>query len=95
MRFQQNSMSYGWKRLAFTGALFVSVFLLPWWVTLCIALIALFYIPSFYELILVGLYFDMIYATPQIGLFSYTYIGIMVSAVLVLFAHVMRFRLGV
>jgi hypothetical protein len=50
-------------RVALATALFVSVFLAPWWVTVWVAVaFALIYTP--YEVVIAGLLFDILYTPP-------------------------------
>jgi len=49
------------KRLAIDVALLVALFVLPWWIFALISIVLLFFIPTFYEIIFLGIFIDSIY----------------------------------
>ena len=55
----------------------LSVFVLPWWVPVILACAGLFYFDRFYEIILIGLFFDILYhsANTPFGLYGFTLIA--------------------
>jgi hypothetical protein len=53
------------KRIGIDIVLFLSVFLLPWWVTLLATLVATFLIHSFFESLVVGVLLDVLYGVPS------------------------------
>ena len=61
------------QRLVFDGALLVSIFLLPWWVTISLAVIVAFLFTA-PEIIIAGFLVDVLHATPLEGFFGFEYI---------------------
>jgi len=57
------------KRVAIDLALFLSVFLLPWWITLSLAFLLIFYFKFYFESILLAFFFDLLYS-PENFLFG-------------------------
>lgn len=55
----------------------ISPFIFPWWVPLILACAALFYFQSYYEIIFIGLIFDIVYhsASTVFGLYGFTLIS--------------------
>ena len=55
----------------------VSPFFLPWWIVFILALAALFYFDSFYEIVALGLICDVLYASSHslVGLYGFTLIS--------------------
>lgn len=53
------------KRVIFDIFLFLSVFILPWYVTLFLALIGIFIFNNFYEWLAVSIVMYALYATPN------------------------------
>lgn len=79
------------KRIFFDLLLLGAVFYTPWWVVLPLAFIGAFLFPSYYEIILVGVLFDLLYGIsthPARGV-----LGIIVA--LVLFVTARRLRQAV
>lgn len=63
-----------WKRLAFDLCLVAAVCWFPWWVSLALATAVFFTFSDFFELILVGLMIDTLYAPHQtFSVLSYKY----------------------
>ena len=52
-------------RAAADIALAGSMLFLPWWFSLALALVFFFFFKSYYELILAGLFLDMLFAPPR------------------------------
>lgn len=52
----------------------LSPFFLPWWISLILALAALFYFESYYEIVLIGFMYDVLYysANTAFGLYGFT-----------------------
>ncbi|MEX0931304.1 MAG: hypothetical protein WDZ88_00995 [Candidatus Paceibacterota bacterium] len=83
------------ERFVFYVLLFGSVLFLPWWVFFIIAIVALYRLDTFYELILFGIFADSIYATETKSVFGgYTYVYSVVSILLVFLARTLRQRIG-
>lgn len=49
------------KRIIFTAMLFVAIFIAPWWVGFIFSVIGIFYFNSYYEAIVLGILFDILY----------------------------------
>ncbi len=52
------------KRLIFNTFLFLSIFLLPWWIVLILSIIGLFIFTSFYEFIISNIIIYVLYSVP-------------------------------
>lgn len=52
-----------WLRVVLDILLFLSLILLPWWLTTLIVVALLFYFPKFYEAIFAGFFMDAVFAT--------------------------------
>jgi hypothetical protein len=52
-------------------------FFLPWWISLIAVLAAVFYFDSYYEIILIGFMYDVLYhsANTMFGLYGFTLIS--------------------
>jgi hypothetical protein len=55
----------------------LSVFISPWWVAVILACAGVFYFDRFYEIILIGLFFDILYHSTNtaFGLYGFTIIA--------------------
>jgi hypothetical protein len=53
------------KRVIFDLLLLISLFTLPWWVTVVVATGALFVFTEFYEFIVIGIVMFTVYRTPS------------------------------
>lgn len=56
---------YSWKRFFYTAWLFMSIFLLPWWVVGIFALIGIFLFHRYYEVVVIGLLMDVVFGFPD------------------------------
>ncbi|MES2436828.1 MAG: hypothetical protein V4519_02355 [Patescibacteria group bacterium] len=54
-------MSY---RILFDCILGISIFFLPWWIPFLAACIAVFFLDSFYEIVVLGVIIDSLYNAP-------------------------------
>ena len=73
------------------GAAFIMIVLLAWgywWLTLIAAVIFLFVYDSYYEIVLVGICFDALYASPQQGALDYHTHLATIAAIVLLFASI-------
>ena len=52
------------KRVIFDTVLFIAVFILPWWITIPLAIIGLFVFNDFYEFIIVGIIIFAVFRAP-------------------------------
>ncbi len=60
----------------FTGiVLFLSILFLPWWVSAVIAISAVFFFKSYYEIIAAGFLIDALYGAPRAWFFDLSVIG--------------------
>lgn len=62
--------------------LFVAVVILPWWFSLPCALFFSFYFKHYYEAILSGFVFDVLYGAPLPAFFSFSFLFTLAMAVL-------------
>lgn len=58
-------------------AILVSPFFVPWWVVLMLALAAVFWFDSYYEIVVLGMICDVLYASSHsfLGLYGFTLIS--------------------
>jgi hypothetical protein len=68
-----------------------SPFIFPWWISLILVCAALFYFKTFYEIILIGLFFDVLYHSTNtgFGLYGFT----LISCVIFVFVAQIKQRL--
>lgn len=76
-------------RLIFDGLLILSVFLLPWWCVFAIGAVVLLLSNSF-EVVLVGLLWDVLYGAPHEIFFGIRYILTVVFIVCALLGMLLR-----
>ena len=78
---------------------FIIVFLLIiygyWWLTWLLAIIFLFYFPSYYEIILWGIIYDSIYSLEIPMFYDFKYIFTVFSIVTFLLSHYVQKRLSI
>ncbi len=72
------------KRIACNLVLVTSLFFAPWWVTLALGIIATFYFSSYYEFMVVGALFDILYGVTGNIAIGYSVFGFVVSVLLFL-----------
>jgi len=60
------------KRIFVAPALFLSVFFLPWWFTVLLAIAGIFFIQNFYEVVIAGLLIDLLYGTDTALFFGFS-----------------------
>ena len=73
------------KRIFFNLLLLGAIFYAPWWAVAVIAFVGAFLFPSYYEIILAGVFFDLLYgisAHPMRGV-----LGLIVALVLFVVAR--------
>jgi len=63
---------------------FLSVLILPWWISGLFALFLIFYMKSFYEAVLAGFMLDTLYGTPTQAFFGLQFILTVSSLALVI-----------
>ena len=58
-------------------AILVSPFFVPWWIVLLLALAAVFWFETYYEIVLLGMICDVLYASSHslFGLYGFTLIS--------------------
>lgn len=76
------------KRILFTVFLFVILFSLPWWAVLLCAAGGAFFFATYYEMIVLGVLFDILYGTN--GGFAAGYGMLGLAATFVLFLIIER-----
>lgn len=71
------------KRLLFNLTIIISIILLPWWVTLLCAVAFVIFVDRYYELILFGAIYDVIYGvqTNESLMYYGTLIGIILFVI--------------
>ncbi len=72
------------KRIAANLVLVIALFFAPWWVTLTLGIIATFYFSFYYELIVAGALFDILYGVTADATFGYNVLGFLVTTVVFL-----------
>lgn len=70
-------------RISAVIGLLLGVILLPWWLELVLLLIAIWLLPRLYEVILIGLVFDLLYGVPTESWFSLRFLATIVTLILV------------
>lgn len=73
-----------YKRITCDIALILVLFYAPWWATLVLAVIATFYFSSYYEVMVLGALFDILYGSAKSSVFGYSVFGFIVSVALFL-----------
>ncbi|MEK7105827.1 MAG: hypothetical protein AAB895_00535 [Patescibacteria group bacterium] len=58
------------KRVIFDIVLFISVFTMPWWLTVILAFVGIFSFKHFYEFIIVGIVMYSLFAIPGTNFIS-------------------------
>jgi hypothetical protein len=66
-------------RVVFDIVLFLSLFIVPWWLSLSVALVGVFFFSRFYEIIIAGVVVDILYGVPQASFFGFQYISSIVT----------------
>jgi len=56
-----------YKRIMFDSALFLSLFFMPWWVTILLGVIFLYIFDSYFELLFLGFFIDVLYGKGNTG----------------------------
>jgi hypothetical protein len=74
-------------------ALFVGIFILPWWAIFPVAIICLFLFNDFYEIFAIGFIFDNLYGVTTLFWFPFTFVYISLSAILFLTVNFLKRRL--
>ena len=78
--------------VSYIGLIF-SIIFLPWWFTLFIAAIFLFYFNHYYELFIFGLFMDFLYAAPQAKYYGIVFISTALAIALIVAAELLKQRL--
>lgn len=75
------------KRIILESLLFISVISFPWWISVLFALVILFYLKTFNEIILFGLIMDIYYGrlSPTFHVMDYKITIVFIIALLVSF----------
>ena len=69
--------------------LFISILFLPWWVALAFAFVLLMLYPAF-EILIWGLFFDSLYGTPVISLYSMQYLATYLMFIMLLISFFVK-----
>jgi len=59
------------KRILINGILLLSVLFSPWWVPIFLGIVAVFLMRRFYEIVGWGIFYDLLYSTPDIAVFGF------------------------
>ncbi len=51
--------------------LFISIFTAPWWLTIALAIVSLFIIHGFYEVLIIAVLLDGFHGVPGVSFFGY------------------------
>jgi hypothetical protein len=86
-------MSKNRTRIAFNIGLIISLLYLPWWIGALIALAGAFLVEGFYEVVVYGILFDVLYGTVT-GFHGVEYTGTFFTIVVFILALVIRGRLA-
>lgn len=78
------------KRLSFDISLFLSILLLPWWISAILALAGLFLFIEYYEFILGSVFLYGLYMTPGIWVISSSFFYSLSIAIVYLVIQVLR-----
>lgn len=80
-------------RIVFHLALICSVLFLPWWMSFIFALVSVFMVERFYEVVLYGMLFDVLYGT-EFGISGIMFLGTLCTTGLFCTVLVARNRLA-
>lgn len=75
------------KRALFDITLFLTILFAPWWLALLIAIYGVFYFTFYYEVLVFGVLYDVLYGTMDSGIFGFGITGFLVSFVLFIFIN--------
>jgi len=74
--------------------LLLALLLTPWWLTFALGLVAVFVFKDFYEIIILGFCFDLLYGPGHIsGEIFRSFAGLLLSASVLLLATIIKTRL--
>lgn len=79
-------------RIVFDSLILGALFFLPWWATALASLVAVMFLPHFYEILFVGAFFDFVYR-PAPAEFPDSFLMLIGAAVLLAVATILRERL--
>jgi hypothetical protein len=71
-----------WRISLFVGLL-LGVLLLPWWLVLVASILVIWRLPFFYEAVVLGILFDLLYGVPTVGWLSLRFSATIVTLLLV------------
>jgi hypothetical protein len=74
-------------------ALFISLFIFPWWFVVVLAVIALFFFNSYYEVIFLGVIIDSLYNAPIARFHGFEFVVTIAMVLLYILAEVLKRRL--
>lgn len=79
------------NRLIFNLSIVISIMLLPWWVVLLCAVVSIIFINKYYELVIFGIIYDLIYGVSFTGINMYY--GVIFGIILFLISTKLKQRL--
>jgi hypothetical protein len=82
------------QRIVFDIFLVISLLLMPWWATLGVAFILLLYFPSFYEILFVGVFLDILYHPARL-VFPQSFLASIVCFFSLIIATTLRTRIAI
>jgi hypothetical protein len=85
--------SFMLKRITCDIALFISIFLLPWWLSISFATVLLFYFDSYIEAVIAALLLDLLYGAPLPVLFGFRFVFTISVGILFLAMEPLKKRL--
>jgi len=80
-------------RISASILLIMSVLFMPFWLSVLLVPIFMFYFSIFWEAVLIFLLSDLLYGTPLVGLWGITYISFLSSALLLLVIELLKKKL--
>jgi hypothetical protein len=80
-------------RIEIDIALFLLAILLPWWCSVVIAIIALFFFNGFVEAVILGIFLDSLYNAPVASFHGFQFIATSITLICFLTAALVKTRL--
>ncbi len=81
------------RRIILDILLFLSIFILPFWLTVILAIACLFLFDSFYEIIPVFLFIDLLYGASEDRYFGFTVVSLLAALLLVVITNSIKKKL--
>ncbi len=80
-------------RILTTLALFLLIFVTPWWLVMALGVIATFFFESYFELFAIGIIIDSLYNAPTVWLHHFEYIAAALALIILALAEFLKRRL--